>query len=70
MPKQRVRAKGASIARNKNMRFRIGTRKGGQSAMVMSVQQLLEALTSGSTRPRDIPKIKKVLELKGHTLAA
>ena len=63
MPK--TRRKDGSIP---NMKFRIGSRKGGKSALTMTDDELLAALESSSTRGRDKPKIRQVLKLRGVVL--
>jgi len=56
------------LKRNNTFKMRIGTRKTGRSGMLMSEFQLMEALTSPSTRPRDLKKIKTCLLQKGVTI--
>jgi hypothetical protein len=59
MPKSR--RKDGSIPK---MKFRIGSRKGGKSALTMTNDELLAALESDNTRGRDKPKIRQVLKLR------
>ena len=65
MPKQRKVIKGSRTRPNNTHKFRIGSRKGGVGALSLTVEKLMDLLTSPSTRKRDIPKVKRVLTLRG-----
>lgn len=65
MPKQRKLVKGTKTRLNNTFKYRLGSRKGGTSALTLTVEKLMDLLTSPSTRGRDVPKIKAVLASRG-----
>ncbi len=65
MPKMRVRAKGASRASAIVIRskFRIGSRKGGKSALFMSTEDLQKVLADNK-KSKFHPNARHVLNLR------